>query len=268
MINDIELYLSRNPSIIVLDPLPNVRQLLDRYRCYSIIHRMNTDNIEVFTPSFCEITSNDPEMIKTTLKNANVHFPFICKPIVGHGTKAHQMSIIFNERCLKDCNPPCVAQSFINHNAILYKIFIVGETIHVCERPSLKNFHASDRDTIFFNSANISKTNSQNELIVLDPEELGGEVVKPELQTLEKIASNLRDAFGMDLIGIDVLIENSTGRYAIIDVNSFPGIIFMFILFIDLIMLFAGYDGFPNFLAALLPCIKQKIEAVKAAGDS
>ncbi|ERL85741.1 hypothetical protein D910_03156 [Dendroctonus ponderosae] len=48
----------------------------------------------------------------------------------------------------------------------------------------------------------------------------------------------------MDLLGIDVVIENTSGRYAIIDVNAYP-----------------GYDGFPNFFDALLDCISKKVTA-------
>ncbi len=33
-----------------------------------------------------------------------------------------QMAIIFNTEDLKDVKPPCVLQSFINHNAVLYKV--------------------------------------------------------------------------------------------------------------------------------------------------
>lgn len=32
------------------------------------------------------------------------------------------MSLIFNEEGLKDVDPPCVAQTFINHGALLYKV--------------------------------------------------------------------------------------------------------------------------------------------------
>lgn len=53
-----------------------------------------------------------------------------------------QMAIIFSEEDLKDVKPPCVIQSFINHNAVLYKVFVVGESYTVVERPSLKNFPA------------------------------------------------------------------------------------------------------------------------------
>jgi inositol-1,3,4-trisphosphate 5/6-kinase/inositol-tetrakisphosphate 1-kinase len=59
------------------------------------------------------------------------------------------MAVIFNEKGVKDCRPPCVAQSFINHNAILYKIFLVGDEYFVVERPSLKNFYPSGKNSTY-----------------------------------------------------------------------------------------------------------------------
>ena len=53
------------------------------------------------------------------------------------------MSLVFNEKGMRDVRCPCVAQSFINHNARLYKLFIIRDKYYVVERPSLKNFGAS-----------------------------------------------------------------------------------------------------------------------------
>lgn len=51
-----------------------------------------------------------------------------------------QMSLIFSAGSLADVHPPCVLQSFINHGAVLHKVFVVGERHFCVERPSLKNF--------------------------------------------------------------------------------------------------------------------------------
>jgi inositol-1,3,4-trisphosphate 5/6-kinase/inositol-tetrakisphosphate 1-kinase len=53
------------------------------------------------------------------------------------------MSLIFNDAGLKDIEVPCVAQSFINHNAVMYKIFVIGSQHYIVERPSIKNLYAS-----------------------------------------------------------------------------------------------------------------------------
>lgn len=178
----------------------------------------------MFTPNFCEITSTDHDKTVRQLHNSNVNFPLICKPQLGHGSKkAHEMIIVFNESNLKDCKVPCVAQSFINHNAVLYKIFIVGDAHFFVERPSLKNFYASDAAAICFDSSDVSKAGSQSKLSILDPEDEDVPKVKPNPEILEKIASKLRKAFGMELLGVDVVIENKTKKYGIIDVNAYPG---------------------------------------------
>lgn len=52
------------------------------------------------------------------------------------------MAIVFNQEGLSAVQPPCVVQNFINHNAVLYKVFVVGESYTVVQRPSLKNFSA------------------------------------------------------------------------------------------------------------------------------
>lgn len=263
IVKHIEDFLEKNPSIIVIDPLPNVYQLLDRYKCYTIIQKLNPQTINVFTPNFCEITEHDPKKIQVQLENSNVTYPFICKPIVGHGNLAHDMLIVFNEKSLKDCKPPSVAQSFINHNGVLYKIFIVGDHIHVCERPSLKNFTANkDQDTIFFDSTLISKVGGKNSLTVLDPDDQEKETIRPDLEVLKQVAQELRVAFGLDLFGVDIVIENTTGKYAVIDVNSFPGLFLPFTNFLYFMLLIvSGYDGFQNFLPALIECIKKKVDA-------
>uniref|UniRef100_A0A6V7M505 inositol-1,3,4-trisphosphate 5/6-kinase n=1 Tax=Bracon brevicornis TaxID=1563983 RepID=A0A6V7M505_9HYME len=152
------------------------------------------------------------------------------------------MMVIFNEEGVKDCQPPCVAQNFINHNAILYKLFIVGDHFHVTERPSLKNFYTKDCETsstLFFSSHDVSKSGSTSEWSVIskEDEEL---TVKPNYDVFERIAKKTTKLFGLVLVGVDIVIENHTGRYAIIDVNAFP-----------------GYDGYPHFLIHFVETIKQ-----------
>jgi len=52
------------------------------------------------------------------------------------------MSIIFSEDGLRDIQPPCIVQAFVNHNARLFKIFIIGRRRFIIQRPSIKNLSA------------------------------------------------------------------------------------------------------------------------------
>lgn len=159
------------------------------------------------------------------------------------------MMIIFNERGFKDCKIPCVAQELVNHNAILYKVFVVDDKFHVVERPSFKNFYQKDcetMETIFFCSHDISNRGSQSKWSVISKDEQ--HLTNPVRQEMiETIVQRMRKVFGLVLVGIDIVIENHTGKYAIIDVNVFP-----------------AYEGYPNFFEHLIKAIKHLKEQKSA----
>jgi inositol-1,3,4-trisphosphate 5/6-kinase/inositol-tetrakisphosphate 1-kinase len=244
-----EDYVNKHPEVIILDPLENVRKLLDRYRQYKLIDDSELAREDgVFTPTFVELTTTDVSENIEKLKNAFVRFPFVCKPLLAHGsTYAHQMSLIFSESGLKTISPPCVAQTFINHNARLFKLFLIKDKYYVIERPSLKNFKAGtvDCETVHFDSHDISKPNSSSVLTELDEnDEKRYPIREPEKERLDRIVKVVSDKLGLSLLGIDVIIENKTGRYAIIDMNAFP-----------------GYDGVDNFLEMLRDLVIEEIES-------
>lgn len=237
-------YIDSHPETIILDPLPAIRTLLDRCRSYELIRRLEgcMQDDRICSPPFMELASQCGEDTMAELKKHKLTFPFICKTRVAHGTNSHEMAIIFSEDGLKDVKPQCVIQSFINHNAVLYKVFVVGESYTVVERPSLKNFSPSvssqsrggpDRNTIFFNSHNVSKPESSSDLTALDVVE--GDCRPPSDEVIRKISRNLREALGISLFGIDVIINNQTGQHAVIDINAFP-----------------GYEGVPEFFTELI----------------
>ncbi|KAB0398070.1 hypothetical protein E2I00_012279 [Balaenoptera physalus] len=133
------------------------------------------------------------------------------------------MAIVFNQEGLSAIQLPCVVQNFINHNAVLYKVFVVGESYTVVQRPSLKNFSAgtSDRESIFFNSHNVSKPESSSVLTALD--KIEGVFERPSDEVIRELSRALRQALGVSLFGIDIIINNQTGQHAVIDINAFPG---------------------------------------------
>ena len=278
-ISAFENYVRKHPETIILDPLDNNRTLLDRYKQYRLIEQSNLakENV-VFTPTFVHLTSTNIDVNRGRIRRSKVTFPIVCKPILAQGsTGAHQMCIIFNEAGLKDVKPPCVAQSFVNHNAKLFKLFVIKDKYYVMERPSLKNFHSGDYETVFFYSHDISKPNSSSFLTELDETDKHhleslvlkmqkfavatkkteptnsvscGKTMKsiyddnhcdekqsssspliPNDEILKKIVKIFNDKLGLAFYGIDIIIEKGTSRYAIIDMNTFP-----------------GYDGVDNFL--------------------
>lgn len=52
----------------------------------------------------------------------------------------------------------------------------------------------------------------------------------------------LRKRIGLLLFGFDVVIDNTTGNHAVIDINVYP-----------------SYDNFPNFYEHLLDCVDETV---------
>lgn len=273
-ISAFESYVRKHPQTVMLDPLDHNRALLDRYKQYRLIEQSGlAKEGVVFTPPFVHLTSTNIDVNRGRIRRSKITFPLVCKPILAQGsTGAHQMCIIFNEAGLKDVKPPCVAQSFVNHNAKLFKLFVIKDKYYIMERPSLKNFQAADQETVFFYSHDISKPNSSSSLTELDEtDKLNLETLMskmrdmstskdtkeqkegnhehdnntsiciqksdqfshlmPSDERLNKIVNIFSEKLGLTFYGIDIIIENETSRYAIIDMNTFP-----------------GYDGVENFL--------------------
>ena len=57
----------------------------------------------------------------------------------------------------------------------------------------------------------------------IDREEQLNYGLRADPSLLQQLAYSVQDRFNLALFGIDVIIENVTGRYAVIDINSFPG---------------------------------------------
>ena len=57
----------------------------------------------------------------------------------------------------------------------------------------------------------------------MDDSEVDYPVIEPDEQKIDHLVSGIQKKFGLELLGIDVIIENGTGRYGVIDINAFPG---------------------------------------------
>ncbi|KAG3260485.1 inositol-tetrakisphosphate 1-kinase, transcript variant X1 [Ictidomys tridecemlineatus] len=299
LVHRFQEYIDAHPETIVLDPLPAIRTLLDRSKSYELIRKIEAymKDDRICSPPFMELTSLCGDDTVRLLEKNGLAFPFICKTRVAHGTNSHEMAIVFNQEGLSAIQPPCVVQNFINHNAVLYKVFVVGESYTVVQRPSLKNFSAGtsgsspgpslvppvwtgsgrssgrtvghtrvarglyaplagrmpDRESIFFNSHNVSKPESSSVLTELD--KIEGVFERPSDEVIRELSRALRQALGVSLFGIDIIINNQTGQHAVIDINAFP-----------------GYEGVSEFFSDLLNHIATVLQGqsmgAAAAGDA
>ncbi|XP_068220563.1 inositol-tetrakisphosphate 1-kinase-like isoform X2 [Palaemon carinicauda] len=248
----LESYAANHPEVFIIDPLPGVRKLLLRQETYQLLQHTLKDEKDVFTPRFVLLPTSDLKANEVLLKEAKITFPVVCKPLTaGGGREAHEMDVVFNQNGISDCAVPCVAQSFINHGAVLYKLFVLGPVWFVVVRPSLKNFYAGEQETVHFNSHHVSKADSQSPLNQLDPVDKAEDLPKADPSVFNRIVSIVREALNMDLLGIDVVVESSTGKYGIIDVNAFP-----------------SYDSVPNVMEHLVDLLVFRTTRCSTAKNS
>ncbi|CAI9553076.1 unnamed protein product, partial [Staurois parvus] len=237
LVQRLQVYLDTHPFTILLDPLPALHTLLDRFQSYHLLRSLESRSQEMdlkfhVYKLVVEIVStcffNDLKMTVVVFSHA------VCKTRVAHGPRSHEMSLIFNEQGLKEVTPPCLLQSFINHSATLYKVFVVGSQHFVVKRPSIRDFPLGETDqkTIFFNSHDVSKAESCSHL---SQAPLYPDLLPPSDEVVRQVVQGLQEALGMSLFGIDLIVDTQSGRCAVIDVNAFP-----------------GYEGVPEFFSALL----------------
>ncbi|XP_069763635.1 inositol-tetrakisphosphate 1-kinase-like isoform X2 [Narcine bancroftii] len=230
-------YVDSHPRTVLLNPLPAMSRLADRFQSYKLIQELQTlDQGNHFSnPPYVELATEDQQQILHLIKERQLSFPLICKTRVAQGSSSHNMALIFSEDGLQDISLPCVLQSFINHNAVLYKVFVVGRSHFVVRRPSLKNFAIgkSERETIFFNSHEVSKPESCSHLTERDEQD--NIPSGPSDSIIKSISRCLQMSLGLSLFGVDIIVDSTSGKLAVIDINAFP-----------------GYEDVPEFFSTLL----------------
>ncbi|XP_051935000.1 inositol-tetrakisphosphate 1-kinase-like isoform X6 [Hippocampus zosterae] len=162
-----ESYVSAHSRIVLLDPLAAMTQILDRFTSYRIMSKLHNSlrDWRICSPPYLEVQSaSDMPSVQQKVMTQNLSFPLICKTRVAHGSLSHEMSLIFSEGCLSEIQPPCVLQNFVNHGAVLHKVFVVGERHFCVERPSLKNFPTGQCERP--SSLTVSKYPNQSQVLI------------------------------------------------------------------------------------------------------
>lgn len=75
------------------------------------------------------------------LRDAEMSYPLIAKPLQAAGTKiSHHMTVLLQQSALyRIQNSCCLVQEYANHDSILYKVYVLGNNVHVFQRASLPN---------------------------------------------------------------------------------------------------------------------------------
>jgi len=216
----------------VLDPIEETVRLADRFYSMKILEdcQFVMKGISVFVPKFTFLKKTDSENILDIVNKNGMDFPIITKPPVTRcDAEAHDMAIIFSEEAVDDINFPCVIQQFVNHSSILYKVAAVGQRMYICERPSVKNLQRSLDRTVYFDSMTVSKRNVHNkDLHDRNPQKMNFQTsVSCDLPLLDEdvvgeLIKRITSRIDLSLFGVDIIVDEKTGDYGLIDLNYLP----------------------------------------------
>lgn len=219
----LEDYRKEHPEVIVLDPPDAIQHLYNRQSMLEDVAALDLCDREgkVGVPKQLVITG-DPASIPNAVIKAGLKLPLVAKPLLVDGTaKSHAMSLAYDQFSLSELDPPLVLQEFVNHGGVLFKVYIVGDTVKVVRRFSLPDVDESESSgygVIPF--PRVSSAAASADDADLDPciAEL------PPVSLLNKLASELRQRLGLRLFNLDIIREHGTkDNYYVIDINYFPG---------------------------------------------
>lgn len=196
-IRGLQDYLSRNPDVLLLDPLDGLQ--------YSNNRRAFADKWTEF--SYEGIRVRVPDLY--TQENAK--FPCIVKTETAcQVKKSHDMIIVHNsdslQEALQNFNTQCIIQEWIPHSAI-FKVYILGNFFQA----SPQKIVDAGNSTFAFNSAKMPI-----DLPVNHSDNLNTCVI-------QELNKRLKNITGLGMISYDLGVQSESGDYVVIDFNYFPG---------------------------------------------
>ncbi|KAH9301146.1 hypothetical protein KI387_012729, partial [Taxus chinensis] len=219
---NLEDYRKGHPEVIVLDPPDAIQHLYNRQSMLQDVTDLDLCDCEgkVGVPRQLVITG-DPASIPNAVTKAGLKLPLVAKPLVVDGTaKSHALSLAYDQFSLSELDPPLVLQEFVNHGGVLFKVYIVGDTIKVVRRFSLPD--VDENESLGYGVMPFPRVSSA--AASADDADLDPHVAElPPFSLLNKLATELRRRLGLRLFNLDIIREHGTpDSYYVIDINYFP----------------------------------------------
>ena len=213
---DLYNYHKNHPEVIFIDDLDAVEMTSDRELLNKTIQSVQwPEGITISAPQAEMLYKNDIETIKEV--TSHLHFPLLAKPKEGiSNTAAHSMRIATTPEALVGVPVPCLLQEYVNHGAVVYKIYALGDHMEVTARTSSRDILPGENFVLDFHSQHSTDNNGfWDHTVNLK------EVVIP-YEKFAVLSKAIRKNLNLHLVGFDILIDKE-GKYWIVDVNYFPG---------------------------------------------
>jgi inositol-1,3,4-trisphosphate 5/6-kinase/inositol-tetrakisphosphate 1-kinase len=282
-------FVARNPKTIVIDPWDCLEKIFSRDRmCHHIDEALKPIQGIASQPLWAILPNGDVDAICEILRKQRIQFPIIMKEMSATGSSTcHHMAVVLSKEHLSEWETyPCVAQEYINHDARMWKVFVIGNHYYQTQRPSTKNFSVTEPQNqtlgkknsfIHFDSQLMTKVHSDDPLNKLDSDDAAtlSRDVTPDDDVVHKIVQRIDEQLGLSLYGLDVILEKPP-RGASVDAaadaaaeaaadpaedaappRTNPQDLHHYVLDVND---FPGYQGVPNFTEMAIKLLKEKIE--------
>ena len=279
-VENLNQYMKRhNPACSLVDHPDKIKTLMSREDIAVVLSNCligvtSKSGVPVRAPRFVvypeEVNEEGLESdIADRIFTAPFTFPLIAKPLTAAGTvESHKLGIVLGKGGLKKLQKPCIVQEYANHDAALFKVYVLGEEVFVFQRPSLPNIPTGESSSKVY--GDFVEFDSQRPYPKLsDFGKFSSNFIKPVAKKWESdwkmgpnhcrkrrkveslnysstptaaatfmteeeirpVVSVLRNAFGLDLFGFDVLVTRARQTMVhvenekeilVVDVNYFP----------------------------------------------
>lgn len=249
-------FVRSHPETVMVDPIERVQQVVDRNVLNACLEQAaataRSQGLPVGTPASIQVDKGGiDQQICNHMTGSGIQLPCIVKPRVACGTpEAHHMALVLRNEGFQEMQvamPGCL-QQFINHNGLLYKVYVMGDQLHVTERQSIPNLSAAgSQDAGLPSLIEFDSLKSLPQRDYLQPhyesqQQLQGKGISQEV--VHVVTAQLKAILGLTLFGYDVIVEEHSGVHYIIDVNYFP-----------------SYKEFPDVAGALAAVIQSVYKA-------
>lgn len=225
-------YQHEYPNCCMLDNPINVMTVMSRcdisLKLQTCLKGVTTaSGVTVKAPKFI-VVNQDTSSVQEQLQNEQLSVPLIVKPLVAAGTKqSHYMAIAIRESATLNRIPPnSLVQEYVNHDQKLYKVYVMGKSVHVYQRPSLPNLPAdiaerATKDLIEFDSQHPYPQLKDFGVDDCNPRQQPSSMSVTPDEVLPLVHA-LKRAFGLELFGFDILLSSERKEWLVVDVNYFP----------------------------------------------
>ncbi|GAV79560.1 Ins134_P3_kin domain-containing protein [Cephalotus follicularis] len=144
-------------------------------------------------------------------------FPVIVKLLVTDGSaKSHKMALVFNHNKLNKLKPPIFLQAFVNHDGVIFKVYVVGECVKCVKRKSLPDVSEEKLKSLQVSNLDKNEDRFYEVMVWHDTQML------PQRFIID-IARGLRKVMNLNLFNFDVIRDTKKGNHnLLVDIIYFP----------------------------------------------